>query len=428
MRIISDIEIHSHYSRACSPELTPENIAKWAAIKGVNLIGTGDFTHPKWRTELREGLEEAEEGFYRLKRANGNMETSVRFILSAEVSCIYSQGGKLRRVHHILVAPSFDTVAKFVKSLEGRGAKLASDGRPILGMDSQEVLKYLLDASPDAMLIPAHVWTPYFGLFGSKSGFDSVEECFGDMTRHIHAFETGLSSDPSMNWRISANDRFTLISSSDAHSLPRIGREANVMEIPDKEFNYMEFTRIIREKDRERFKYTIEYFPEEGKYHMDGHAACKFSCEPHETRKLKGQCPKCGKKLTVGVMSRIEDLADRPLRYESKNLIGQKHLVPLEEVLADCLGQGVKTKRVQELYWKLIERAGTEFAVILDMEIKAIEEIAGEMVAEAVRRVREEKVEKVAGYDGVYGIMKIFTDTEREGLIEKQQGKQDPLF
>src|SRR3989344_3437771 len=241
MRVISDIEIHSRYSRACSPDLTVPNIAKWAAVKGVDLIGTGDFTHPKWRAELRESLEEAEEGFFRLKtpllnpphKAEGNSRShssplvgearwggDVRFILSAEVSCIYSENGRLRRVHHILVAPSFAAVERFVKSLEGRGAKLAGDGRPILGMNSKDVLKYLLEADASAMLIPAHVWTPYFGLFGSKSGFDSVEECFGDMAGHIHAFETGLSSDPAMNWRISKNDRFTLISSSDAHTLP----------------------------------------------------------------------------------------------------------------------------------------------------------------------------------------------------------------
>ena len=352
----------------------------------------------------------------------------VRFILSAEVSCIYSENGRLRRVHHILVAPSFAAVERFVKSLEGRGAKLAGDGRPILGMNSKDVLKYLLEADASAMLIPAHVWTPYFGLFGSKSGFDSVEECFGDMAGHIHAFETGLSSDPAMNWRISKNDRFTLISSSDAHSLPRIGREANVMEIPEEKFNYAEFTRILKEKDAESFKYTIEYFPEEGKYHLDGHADCKFSCLPEQTKKLKGECPKCGKKLTVGVLSRVQDLADRDEGYEPENPIGQRHLVPLEEVLSDCVGVGGKSKTVQDYYWRLIEKAGSEFAVILDMPIPEIEKIAGEMVAEAVRRVRDEKVEKVAGYDGVYGVMKIFTDAERADYSAKIKGRQTSLF
>lgn len=424
MRVISDIEIHSRYSRACSRDLTPPAIAKWAALKGVQLVGTGDFTHPKWRQELRENLIEVEEGFYKLK--NSGLPT--RFILSAEVSCIYSRGGKLRRVHHILLMPSFAAVEKFTSFLEKRGGKLASDGRPILGMDSQEVLKGLLSADGAAMLIPAHVWTPYFGLFGSKSGFDSMEECFGDLTKHVFAFETGLSSDPAMNWRISANDKYTLVSSSDAHSLPRIGREANVMEIPENEFNYAEFTRILKEKDRGRFKFTIEYFPEEGKYHLDGHAACRFSCAPQETKRLKGECPKCGKKLTVGVLSRVQDLADRDEGYRPEEAIGQRHLVPLEEILADCAGVGNKSKTVQDYYARLIEKAGSEFAVILDMPIGEIRKIGGEMVAEAVRRVREEKVEKIAGYDGIYGVMKIFTDEEREDFAAKISGRQKALF
>src|SRR3989338_902753 len=262
MRVISDLHIHSKYSRACSKDLIPVNLDKWAKIKGVNLLGTGDFTHPLWFKELQQSLEPAEEWFYKLKGA----DSAIRFVLSAEVSCIYGQGGKLRRVHLVLVLPSFEAVAKFNQTLESKKAKLASDGRPILGMNSREILKYLLDASADALMIPAHAWTPSFGVFGSKSGFDSLEECFGDMSKHIYAIETGLSSDAAMNWRISKNDRLTIISSSDAHSLPRIGREANVMEIPENEFHYAEFGRIIKEKDKERFKFTIEYFPEEGKY------------------------------------------------------------------------------------------------------------------------------------------------------------------
>src|SRR3989338_9069012 len=282
MRVISDFHIHSRYSRACSRDLVPENLDKWARVKGVNLLGTGDFTHPAWLAELKNKLEPAEEGLYRLKtpsysppiagtggergagispsqREGGNGE-GVRFILSAEISCIYSQDGKLRRVHYVLLLPSFSDVEKFNKTLESKGGKLGSDGRPILGMNSKEVLKYLLDASPDGLMIPAHAWTPYFGVFGSKSGFDSIEECFEEMTPHVFAFETGLSSDPEMNWRVSHTDKFTIISSSDAHSLPRIGREANVMEIPDGEsFDYSEFYRIIKEKDKERFKFTIEY-------------------------------------------------------------------------------------------------------------------------------------------------------------------------
>src|SRR3989344_2938907 len=284
MRVISDLHIHSKYSRACSKELVPQNLDKWAKVKGVNLLGTGDFTHPRWFAELQGALEEAESGLYKLK----NSDTGVRFVLSAEISCIYSQDGHLRRVHYVLLIPSFASAQKFNATLENHGGKLAGDGRPILGMNSKEVLKYLLDASPEGMLIPAHAWTPYFGIFGSKSGFDSVEECFGDMTKHVIAFETGLSSDPEMNWRVSSTDKFAILSASDAHSLSRIGREATVMEMDKDKFNYKEFYRIIRDKDKEKLKFTIEYFPEEGKYHLDGHGPCGVSYTPQQTRKAGG--------------------------------------------------------------------------------------------------------------------------------------------
>ncbi len=423
MRVISDLHIHSKYSRACSKELVPQNLDKWAKVKGVNLLGTGDFTHPRWFAELQGALEEAESGLYKLK----NSDTGVRFVLSAEISCIYSQDGHLRRVHYVLLIPSFASAQKFNATLENHGGKLAGDGRPILGMNSKEVLKYLLDASPEGMLIPAHAWTPYFGIFGSKSGFDSVEECFGDMTKHVIAFETGLSSDPEMNWRFSGTDKFAILSSSDAHSLSRIGREANVMEIPEGELNYKELHRIIKEKDASRFKYTIEYFPEEGKYHLDGHANCKFSCEPQHSKKLHGECPVCGKKLTIGVVSRVEDLADRKEGFVPPKVPGQRHLVPLEEVLADCNGVGAKSKKVQDLYWKLINAAGSEFAVILDLPIAEVASLGGAVVAEAVKRVREERVHKTAGYDGVYGVVKVFTDDER-AKFDRDISKQKALF
>lgn len=450
MRIISDFHIHSRYSRACSRDLVPENIDKWARIKGVNLIGTGDFTHPAWLDELKGKLEPAEEGLYKLRtpsspppihetggergigfspsRREGGEREGVRFILSAEISCIYSQDGRLRRVHYVMLLPSFAAVEKFNKTLADHGGKLASDGRPILGMNSKEVLKYLLDASPEGIIIPAHAWTPYFGIFGSKSGFDSVEECFDDMTKYVYAIETGLSSDPEMNWRVSDTDKFAIVSTSDAHSLPRIGREATVFDIPENELTFSEIQRIIKDKDRERFKFTIEYFPEEGKYHLDGHANCKVSFTPEQTAKAHGLCPVCGKKLTVGVVSRVQDLTDRPAGFVPPAAIPQKHLVPLEEVLADCAGVGSKTKKVQGIYWKLIERAGSEFAVILDLPIPEVEQVGGEVVAEAVKRVREEEVHKTAGYDGVYGIIRVFTDEEREEFLSKGAGKQNSLF
>ena len=417
MRVISDIHIHSKYARACSKDLNPENLDKWGRIKGVNLLGTGDFTHPGWRKELEQKLEPAETGFFKLK----GPDSGIRFVFSCEVACIYSQGGKLRRVHYVLLMPTYDGVQKFVKSLDNRGAKLASDGRPILGMNSQDILKYLLEADDKALMIPAHAWTPYFGIFGSKSGFDSMEECFGDLTKHILAFETGLSSDPEMNWRFSGTDKFAILSASDAHSLPRIGREANVMEIAPDKFNYQEFYRIIRDKDKNNFKFTIEYFPEEGKYHLDGHGPCQISYTPEQTAKAGGRCPVCGKKLTVGVVSRVGDLADRPEGFVPPQAIPQRHLVPLEEVLADCFDVGSKSKKIQDIYWKLIERAGNEFAVILDLPIEELKSVAGELVAEAVKRVREEKVIKIPGYDGVYGIIKVFGEGERKNFIKVSQ-------
>lgn len=448
MRVISDIHIHSKYSRACSRDLIPENLEKWGKIKGVNLLGTGDFTHPGWRVELKEKLEPAEQGFFRLKNSpsphssplkgeeeksnfpplEGEGKGGVRFVLSSEVAVIYSQGAKkMRRVHYVLLLPSFKAVEKFTASLEKCGAKLASDGRPILGMNSVELLKYLLDADENALMIPAHAWTPYFGIFGSKSGFDSVEECFGDYAKYIYAFETGLSSDPEMNWRVSHTDKYSIVSASDAHSLPRIGREATVMEMPENELSYAEYFRILKEKDKSRFKFTIEYFPEEGKYHLDGHGPCKVSFTPELTRRAGGRCPKCGKQLVVGVVSRVNDLADRPEGFTPPGAVPQKHLVPLEEVLADCFDVGSKSKKIQDIYWKLITCAGSEFAVILDLPINELKTVAGELVAEAVKRVREEKVIKIPGYDGVYGIIKVFSDGERKNLLQSMQ-RQKALF
>jgi len=288
-------------------------------------------------------------------------------------------------------------------------------------MTSRDILKHLLEADEKALMIPAHAWTPYFGIFGSKSGFDSVEECFGDMSKYIYGFETGLSSDGAMNWRLSQNDRFTIISASDAHSLSRIGREATVLEMEQDKFNYDEFFRIIKEKDKNNLKFTIEYFPEEGKYHLDGHGPCQVSFTPEQTKRAGGRCPKCGRKIIVGVISRVNDLADRPEGFVLKSAIPQKHLVPLEEVLSDCFGVGPKSKKVQEIYFKLIERAGNEFAVILDLPIAEVEKVAGSLIAEAVKRVREEKVVKIPGYDGVYGIIKVFTNGERKMLEQSPQ-------
>lgn len=425
MRKIFDFEIHSRYSRACSKELTLPNIAAWTARKGVDIIGTGDFTHPKWFAEIQEQLEELDNGLLRLRpeflaqAATENnmpqeMAAKIRFILSAEISSIYGHNGKTRRIHNLLLAPSIAAVQKIIAALEKRGAKLGSDGRPIVGIPSKELLRLVLEADDRAMLIPAHVWTPYFGLFGSMSGYDSVEECFEDLSPHIYALETGLSADPEMFWRISKFDRFTLVSCSDPHSLPRIGRECNVLELEESAVSYAELARIIKQRDRERFLYTLEYYPEEGRYHYDGHAACKVCLHPNETVKLKGICPKCGKKLTIGVLSRAEELADRPQGFRPAEIIPGKHFVVLEEILAEAFGvASVSGKKVQTEYIRLTAKH-SEFEILLDLPESGIRQLASEDVAEAILNMRSGKVEISPGYDGEYGKIKLFEHQTRK--------------
>ena len=405
MKTYFDFEIHSRYARACSPELTIPNIAAWARRKGVGIVGTGDFTHPKWFADICEHLEEDGSGLLRL-RAGHEVTLShrnVRFILSAEISCIYRHNDRTRRIHNLLLAPSIDAVKKIIAALTARGAKLAADGRPIVGMPSKELLRLVLEASPDCMLIPAHVWTPYFGLFGSMSGYDSVEECFEDLSPHVHALETGLSADPEMFWRISKLDRFTLVSCSDAHSLPRIGRECNVLDLAaPRDFTYAELARAIRERDRAKFLATVEYWPEEGRYHYDGHAACGVSLHPDETKKLRGICPKCGKKLTIGVLSRTLALSDRPEGYVPAGAIPGKHFVVLEEIIAAAMGVGVHGKKVQAEYMKLTD-AHPEFEILFDLDEAALRIAAPALVAEAILKMRAGQVEITPGYDGEYG-------------------------
>lgn len=304
MKIITDFHIHSKYARATSPNMNLENLSVWAEKKGIQVISTGDFTHPVWFKELKEKLEPAEQGLYKLKGA----ESPTRFILTTELSCIYTKKGKGRRVHLLLFAPSLETVEKINTQLGWIG-NLKSDGRPMLGIDAKEVVKITLAASPECLVVPAHIWTPWYSVFGSKSGFDSLEECFDEYTKYIYAIETGLSSDPAMNWRLSALDNITLISNSDAHSPPKIGREANVFNV---EMSYGAISEAIKTKDPAKFLYTIEFFPEEGKYHYDGHRLCKVSLPPEKSKKLNNICPACGKPLTIGVLNRVEELADRP--------------------------------------------------------------------------------------------------------------------
>src|SRR5258708_2285210 len=405
MRKIFDFEIHSKYSRACSLALDLPNLHKWSQRKGVDIIGTGDFTHPKWFAEIQEQLEQQDNGLLKLKKeflpkdsrsssANGSgAAPGPQFILSAEISSIYSHNGKTRRIHNLLLAPSIDAVKKIIAALQAKGAKLASDGRPIVGIPSKELLRLVLEVSEDCMLIPAHVWTPYFGLFGSMSGYDSVEECFEDLSPHVYALETGLSADPEMFWRISQFDRFTLVSCSDPHSLPRIGRECNVFDLRDEQVSYAELTRILRQKDSEKFKYTLEYWPEEGRYHYDGHRDCKVSLHPNQTAKLpknsKGQalCPKCGTPLTIGVLSRTEQLSDRPQGYKLKCAIPSKHFVMLEEIIAAALGKGVASKKVQDEYLRMTAN-NSEIDILLELPETELAKLTSPEVTEAILKLR----------------------------------------
>ena len=346
MKIIADLHIHSRFSRACSPRIDIESLDRWAKIKGINVLGTGDFTHPEWLKELKEKLTPAEVGLFRFKKS----ETGVRFVLTAEISCIYSKSGKVRKVHIIIFAPSFDIVDKIIHALDKIG-NLKSDGRPILGLDAKELTRIVLEASEDCLVVPAHIWTPWFALFGSKSGFDSVEECFEDYSKYIYAVETGLSSSPSMNWRLSSLDNIALISNSDAHSASKIGREANVF---DTELSYPAIIEAIKDKDPKRFLYTVEFFPEEGRYHYDGHRKCDVCFNPQQSMKSGGICPVCGKPLTIGVLSRVEELADRTIEKKPKNAIPFKSLIPLVEIISECIGVGVQSKAVQLQYDNLV--------------------------------------------------------------------------
>ncbi len=401
MKIIADFHVHSAYSRATSQEMHLKTMAYWAGLKGIHLLGTGDFTHPAYFEEIRTDLEETGQGLLRLKGADSS---SVHFILTVETSHIYTQGGKGRRVHMMTFAPSLRTVEKINLHL-GRIGNIRSDGRPIFGFSAKDLVKIVQDIDPGSLLVPAHVWTPWFSVFGSHSGFDSLEECFEEETPHIHALETGLSSDPAMNWRWSALDRFSLISNSDAHSPAKIGREANLFQC-DMEFNHI--VQAIKERDPKRFLGTVEFFPEEGKYHFDGHRSCQVSYAPKQTRELNSICPVCGKPLVVGVMHRVETLADRPPGFIPQGAIPAFHLVPLEEILAEVFQSGVQSKRVRKEYLRLVEKGGSEFRILMDLSEKELRSFMEDRLAEAILMVRKGLIQVTPGYDGVYGQVKIF--------------------
>ncbi len=407
MKFSADFHIHSKYSRATSPLMDLENLDRWANIKGIKVLGTGDFTHPKWFGEIKEKLSPAERGLFRLK----GVESPTRFILTSEISCIYSKTGKVRKVHIVIFAPSISVVEKINLKL-GEIGNLKADGRPILGLDAKELAKIALDADGNCLVVPAHIWTPWFSVFGSKSGFNSLEECFEEYTKYIYAVETGLSSDPAMNWRLSQLDKITLISNSDAHSLPKIGREINVF---DTELSYEGIATAIKTSNPTsprlrgaRFLYTIEFFPEEGKYHYDGHRLCDLSLSPKESKKYNNICPRCGKPLVIGVLNRVEELADRPEGFVPENAIPFKNLIPLNEVIAESIGVSVAGKEVSKHYNNLIKKLGNEFEILLESSRKEIEQESSKEIAEGIMRMREGKVCVEPGYDGVYGKIKIF--------------------
>ncbi|MDO8617889.1 MAG: endonuclease Q family protein [Candidatus Uhrbacteria bacterium] len=415
MRVITDFHLHSKWSRACSKELTIKNIAKMCERKGIQFVGTSDFTHPAWREEIGKELEEAGGGSFRLK----NEESPTHFLLSSEISCIYKRHGKVRRVHHLILLPTLAAVDRFSVALNQRGCNLKSDGRPIIGLDSEELLKFVLAADPQGLLIPAHAWTPWFAIFGSMSGFDSLEECFGEMTKHVTAIETGLSSDPKMNWRLSQLDKVFLVSNSDAHSLDKLGREANVFDMEKP--SYDELRRILVEHDQTKFLETIEFFPEEGKYHVDGHRACKFWCEPAQTKKLKGICPKCGKPLTVGVLHRVDAIADRAVDASPSGVIPFRSIVPLAELVGDVLGVGPASKKVRIEVDKLLRESRSEFAILLDIPESELARFTSPEIVEAIRKMRAGQVSIRPGYDGEFGVVSIMGAAAER--LKKQQTK-----
>ncbi len=414
MRIIADLHIHSYLSRACSRALRPETLHQWCQLKGITVLATGDFTHPRWFAELKEKLVPAEPGLFQLKpelakavdeKVPPACRAPVRFVLGVEISCIYKKGGRVRKVHHLVFAPSFEAAAKINARLEKIG-NIRSDGRPILGLDSKNLLSLVLESSEEAHLIPAHAWTPHFAVFGSESGFDSLEECFDDLTPRIFAIETGLSSDPPMNWRLSQLDAVTLISNSDAHSPEKLAREANLLEAP---LSYDGLFNAFRKRDGSRLLKTLEFFPEEGKYHVDGHRKCKTRLLPPETLKRQGLCPECGKPVTVGVLHRVEKLADRPEGQRPAGAPAYENIVPFKEVIGQTLDVGPASVKVDRLYHRLLGRFGNEFSILRELPVERLEAEGFPLLARALDNMRRGRVQVQPGYDGEYGVISVLS-------------------
>ncbi|TSC55344.1 MAG: hypothetical protein G01um101418_972 [Parcubacteria group bacterium Gr01-1014_18] len=406
MHYITDLHLHSRFSRACSKSLTLPNLEKWCEYKGVDIVGTADFTHPVWNKELHENLE-YDGGLYRLK----NSKSKVRFLPTTEISLIYKQGDKTRKNHILVFAPTLEAVDKITAEL-GRRGNIKSDGRPILGIKAPELAEIALSADPKCLIVPAHIWTPWFSMFGSKSGCDSIEECFGPMAQYIYAIEKGLSASMEMNWMVSELDNRVILADSDAHSLEKLGREANVFDLNTP--SYDAIYDLIRNHRIEKMPYSINFFPEEGKYHLDGHVACGVRLFPKETFKYKGLCPKCQKPVTKGVLSRVYELADREEGQKPAAWTQPKSIVPLMEIISQALGKGISSKAVVNEYFSIIKHAG-EFKLLLDWTAQDLLRITSPKIAEGIIRVREGKIQVVGGYDGVFGTVKIWGESDKIG-------------
>lgn len=420
MRVIADLHIHSRYSRATSEKMSVEEIARFAKIKGLNLVGTGDFTHPKWLEELRDVLiPKADTGLYKVSKIS---ESPILFMITTEVSTIFNFENGTKKIHHVILAPSIE-IAQQINDRLTKYGDLAADGRPTLNMSAPHLVEEIMEVSKSNMVFPAHAWTPWFSIFGAFSGFDSVEDCYQDMTKHIHALETGLSSDPPMNWRLSKLDRFALVSNSDSHSCwPwRIGREANVFELNP--LSYFEVVDAIRSKDSERFKFTIETDPAYGKYHWTGHRNCHVSLSPQEAIKFGNICPVCRRGLTKGVEQRVEELADRPPDFKPEKAISFMRLLPLSEIIASVLGaDSPSTQKVWSIYNGLVEKFDNEYSVLINASKETLSAVVDDKVAEAIVRVREGDVKVEPGYDGVYGRLVFFDDSS--GKAESRRVQQ----
>ncbi len=415
MKVFADLHIHSKYARATSQKMDIENLAKYGKLKGLTLIGTGDFTHPDWLKELKQKLQPVEDtGLYTFN--------NMKFMLTTEINTVYTQDNQTRKIHHVVHVPSLDIVEQINEELTKLGANLGIDGRLLLkGRNSIELVEKLVNVFNEVLIVPAHVWTPWFSVFGSKSGFDSIEDCYQDQTKHIHALETGLSSDPLMNWRLSSLDKFTLMSNSDSHSpWPwRLGRECNVFDL--KKLTYWEILDVVKKKDKNRFLFTIEVNPAYGKYHWTGHRKCNIRLSPKQALKINDVCPKCGRKMTVGVEERVEELADREEGFTPNNAIPFKHIIPLPELIKTVFNiNTLYSKTIWSEYNKLIERFGNEFNVLLNVPRDELEKKTKNQLVDVIMNNREGKIKIIPGYDGVYG-EPVFSRSEFKQYEEKQK-------